>query len=390
LEKITNSLSFYFLFPAYLALVLLFTYFNVPKDYYSSLFIFYTLISLPVLFLTFFSPLEMRLSVYYQAILAKRRYRFISLAVSLFILACSPLDIYVNGFKWLAPETYADIKGLGREVRHITIMCWILIPVAYMSLRSALWKFFFISYALLFPVLIIDRNRFFISCYALFLCAFLNSLYQVKQKKKSQRNSLLIYLIPVCCLLIFALLGHYRSGNAFIVPTSGEYLAFGSFPLKESFSHLSALTQQIILYITTPIFNLATIISLDFANQEFLLSQFSPFSRENFAAYPYAPILVPRFNVGTEFYPFLLYGGITWLGFAFIGLLISFIIAFYLLKKCPNIFTFLIFIRISYNALFMGFAPQFYILLNLMFIILMILLWFFAELIRVSTLYPDI
>jgi hypothetical protein len=144
------------------------------------------------------------------------------------------------------------------------------------------------------------------------------------------------------------------------------------------------LAQQVILYITTPIFNFATVVSNHFTNQDFLLSQLSPFSRDQFAAYPYSPILVPRFNVGTEFYPFLLYGGMLWVALAFMCLFVSFILAFYLLKRCPNIFTFFIFIKISYNALFMGFAPQFYILLNLMFVILMLLLWFFAELLRIS------
>jgi hypothetical protein len=65
---------------------------------------------------------------------------------------------------------------------------------------------------------------------------------------------------------------------------------------------------------------------------------------------------------------------------AYIGLLLSFIGSYCLLRKYPNVFTFLIFIKISYSALFMGFGPQFYLLFNVMFIVLMLLLWFLSYL----------
>jgi hypothetical protein len=185
--------------------------------------------------------------------------------------------------------------------------------------------------------------------------------------------------IPVLFISIFAIVGHFRSGSGFMVPSSGSALKEGAFPLALSFYYLPDLLQQVVLYLTTPIFNFATIVSHDFINPDFLLSQLSPFGREQFDVYPYAPVLVPRFNVGTEFYPFLLYGGLTLFGCAFYIFLLAFALAVILFRKYPNIFTFLIFIKLSYGVLFMGFGPQFYILLNVMFILLMFVLWFLSK-----------
>lgn len=378
-----NSMGFYFLLPVYTALALLLVFFNIPQSYYRPLFIFYTLITVPVLFCILILPMKIELNNYFDAIKKRLQYRVICLSMCLLILLCGPLDVYVNGFKLLNPSTYADLHGIGRYIRHITILCWVLIPIAFLYLRSPLTKLFFIGYAVIFPILIIDRNRFFISCYSLVLCIALVYGTALLQRVKS-KGKIWFFCVPIACFLIFAILGHFRSGAAFIVPSSGTLLRENMYPLATYFAALPTILQQIVLYITTPIFNFATVAADNFINTDFLLSQLSPFNRDSYPVYPYAPILVGRFNVGTEFYPFLLYGGISMVAWAFIFMLITFILAFSLFKKCPNIFTFLIFIRISYNVLFMGFAPQFYILLNLAFVLLMLFLWFFAELIRIS------
>lgn len=389
MKKLINSLAFYFLLPAYFALVLLFTFFYIPETYYFSLFILYSIITVPVLLAMVLFPLKMRMNDYYEYLSAHPRYRLVTLSLCLLIFICGPIDIYVNGFKLLNPATYAEFNGVGRYVRHITTLCWIFIPIAFIFLKSPKLKILFISYALLFPILIIDRNRFFLSCYALFLCVIL--IYDSSNTVKSKAmGKFLFCLIPLACLFIFSIIGYFRSGSAFIVPSSGTMLQDGSYPLTSIFASLPALLQQIILYITTPIFNFATIAAEHFINQDFLISQFSPFSRENIESYIYAPTLVARYTVGTEFYPFLLYGGLTLVAWAFVFMLLSFILAFFMFKKCPNIYTFLIFIKISYNALFMGFAPQFYILLNLIFLIMMFFLWFFAELMRIATMSSNL
>ncbi|PJE13963.1 hypothetical protein [Legionella sp.] len=385
MKKLINSIAFYFLLPAYFALVLLFIFFYIPETYYFGLFILYSIITVPVLLSMVLIPLNMRMNDYYEYLVAHPRYRLVTLSLCLLIFICGPIDIYVNGFKLLNPSTYADFNGVGRYVRHITTLCWIFIPIAFIFLQSSKLKILFISYAILFPILIIDRNRFFLSCYALFLSVVL--IYGSSNTTSAKVTAKFLFcLIPLACLFIFSIIGYFRSGSAFIVSSSGTMLQENAYPLTTVFVSLPALLQQIILYITTPIFNFATIAAENFINQDFLISQFSPFGRENFESYLYAPTLVARYTVGTEFYPFLLYGGLTLVAWAFVFMLLCFIVAFYLFKKCPNIYTFLIFIKISYNALFMGFAPQFYILLNLIFLMMMFFLWFFAELLRISAM----
>lgn len=373
----------------YAAVAMLFFFFNVPEDYYFAIFMLLTIITLPVLLSMQLFPLKLNLFKLYDCIKRDYQYKQLFLLFGLVVILFGPLDIYVNGFKLLNPSTYAEFNGGGRYIRHITILCWTLIPIAFLYLRNPLAKLFFISYAIIFPILIIDRNRLFISFYSLFLCIVLTYSSTTSERTKLV-GKLMFCALPLICFLIFSLLGKFRSNTGFIVESSGTYLQEGFYPLKDTFINLPRLLQQIVLYVTTPIFNFSTVAAADFFNQDFLLSQISPFNRDSFDAYPYSPILVPRFNVGTEFYPFLLYGGLPMVLGAYVFLLLTFIGVIYLLKKHPNIFTLFIFIKISYSALFMGFAPQFFILLNLMFVMMMLFLWFFSRLLIEATTNPGL
>ena|GEM_PF-7095214 len=381
MKRCINSIFFYFLFPFYFALALLLFFFNVPEELYYDIFLLFVIITIPVFFSSLFFIRDMQLNKYFLIVKNESMYSYLILPFCLLIVLSGLLDIYINGLKLLNPSTYAEFNGMGRYIRHVSLNCWVLIPVTFIFIKNPFYKFLFLSYGLLFPVLIIDRNRLFISCYSLFFCMVMNNSYQTNSKIKKK---FLVLLLPIFCFAIFSIVGKFRSGSAFHVATSGDYLVENAYPLSYLFYYMSDLIQQIVLYVTTPIFNFATVASWNYINPDFLLSQLAPFSRDNFDAYPYAPILIQRFNVGTEFYPFLLYGGLGMVTSAYIFLLASFVLVYNLFKKFPNIYTLLIFLKVSYSALFMGFAPQFYILLNLMFILSMLFLWFFSELSRRS------
>ncbi|WP_131782179.1 hypothetical protein [Legionella gresilensis] len=375
LKSLINSSFFYFLLPAYLAVILLLTFFYIPQDFYFGIVAYYLIITLPILLLTLLFPFKMALQDYYASIIKQPRYKYIIFLTCIIITLCGPLDIYINGFKLLHPETYAIFKGVGRYIRHITILCWIFIPVAFIFVSNRFIKVFLCSYALLFPILIIDRNRLFLGGYTFFLCYILSYLCAKKNKLSTK---LTFICIPIIICAVFSSLGFFRSGNMLIIPSSSQNLIPEAYPLSDALSNLVPSLQQVILYVTSPIFNFSTVVASNFLNPEVLQSQFSPFSRETLNAYLYTPIFVPRFNVGTEFYPFLLYGGLPLVVPAYLFLLAGFMLSSFLLKRYPNIFTFLIFIKISYSALFMNFAPQYYILLNFLFCILMLVLWSIA------------
>ena len=372
-----NSVGLYVLSPLLLALALILVFFHIPLELWPYLG------ALPILALvatiTIKTTVARRLSVSssFNTTFRHRDHCLIIHIFTLLVLASGPVDVYVNGFKLLDPLSYAELNGNGRYIRHISSLCWTLVPIAYIFHHQAKLKPWLIIYSVVFSIIIIDRNRLLAAFYTLALCSALtpdSAKISPSAIATKARNRLL--LISMVVIAAFSGLGALRSGlDAFMVESSGATLREGMLPLRDIFYFIPPLLQQIILYIAMPMVNFATVFSEGFLNSEFLLSQLSPFGRDMFDAYPYAPILVARFNVGTEFFPWLTYGGFLLVVPSFAFMVICFVLAERLFKKLPNIFTLLIFLRLSYLMLFMGFAPQFYILLNIGFIVLMLILW---------------
>lgn len=371
MKRILDSYFFYLLFPVYSAFGTLALFFYLPSSYYQSLIAFLAILTLPVILFRRISGFHLAINSALERIHIDARQRQLLLAFSVFIMILSPLDLYFNGFKLLHPETYADLHGIGRYIRHFTILEWILIPIAFLMIKNKKIRYAFIGYALIYPVLIFDRNRLFCSWYVLI---FFLLHYQKERSVKSQCFSAAI-LIGVC-IFIFATMGFVRSGHhPFTIPSSSTTLESGKYPFKPVFMALPTSLQQVVLYVGTPLLNFATIEIAHYRSKLFLLSQWSPFSRDKYPLYPFLPVLRETFNVGTEFFPFLLYAG-----FSFVALMAMMMIGFFffiahLFNKYPSIFTLLFFLRISYCTLFMGFAPQFYIFYNLAFYLLIGALW---------------
>jgi hypothetical protein len=385
-NSVFNAAGFYILIPLLAALLLTLIFFNIPLDLYAYIG------SLPLLAImatiVVNTIIKRKLSVVSSFLTTYNR-KSHSTIIHLFtilVLASGPLDVYTNGLKLLDPLSYADLDGNGRYVRHISALCWTLVPVAYIFHNDKKTKLFLITYAIAFSVIIIDRNRLLASFYCLAFCIALTpgaTSQSAASIARSNRKRILILLGVV--VLVFSGLGVLRSGlEAFTIETSGTSLREGMLPLREIFYYFSPILQQIILYVAMPIFNFATVFSEGFLNQDFLLSQLSPFNRDMFDAYPYAPVLVARFNVGTEFFPWLTYGGFSLVVLSFTFMMICFVFAERLFKQSPNIFTLLIFLRLSYLVIFMGFAPQFYILLNIGFILMMLTLWSISSLLPIK------
>ncbi len=376
-RSLFNSVGIYVSFPLLLALALILIFFHIPIE------LILYLATLPALALTAtviiknFLIRRLSVSKSFHATFVRRRHAFIIHIFTLLVLVCGPIDVYINGFKLLDPLSYADLNGNGRYVRHISSLCWTLIPIAFIFHHKTKTKAFLIFYAVIFAIIIIDRNRLLAAFYALALCSALTpDSVSATPKVTAKWGKRHLLLLTITVIAVFAGLGALRSGaEAFMVESSGTILTEGMLPLRDIFYYLSPLLQQILLYIAMPMFNFATVFFEGFLNTEFLLSQLSPFGRDMFDAYPYAPVLVARFNVGTEFFPWLTYGGILLVIPIFVFMVMCFIFAERLFKKSPNIFTLLIFLRLSYLMLFMGFAPQFYILLNIGFIVLMLGMW---------------
>jgi hypothetical protein len=383
MKALFNSSAFYFLVPMYFALGLVLTFFDVPGYFYPSFLALPATVTVIFLVSGLIYPFNLRLDESIAAVLRGRQYRGAVIFLIAAIIITGPLDVYVNGFKLLNPSTYAEFNGWGRYIRHISSLCWILVPAAFIFFSGKMARTALVLYAIVFPIVIIDRNRLFMAFFSFFMFLVLGAGIQRDAVPGNRRSGRLqIFLLLLVVLGIFSVVGYFRSGDSFIVDTSGSKFIPGFFPLHGFFLKLPALLQQIVLYIAVPVFNFGTVVFYGFRNEQFLLSQLSPFGREAFDAYPYSPIMVERFNVGTEFYPWLLYGGMPMVIPSIIIMMLAFLLAVMLFRSYPNIFTLLIFMRVAYIVLMMGFAPQFYILLNLMFIVLMLAMWlgcFMAE-----------
>ncbi|MEZ8128751.1 hypothetical protein [Enterovibrio norvegicus] len=373
-----------FFIPLFIQFLLLAWFYNIPTHWLeSALFLPLMLFTIGFVFdSTFRRGFSHQNMVGLNPNCHNQNVKVVVFSFAVLVVILMPMDIALNGLKILKPETYAQFHPIGRFVRHITNFCWVLIPFAFFYLRgkNLVVSILFIL-ALTFPIIIVDRNRFLLSCFCLIYLYYFNWNTKSCSNPFKSANVMLFTFVSLI-LLVFSLVGVYRSGTAFIVETSGNVFIEGAFPLKDNFGQLPPSMQQVILYVTTPLLNFTTILVEYFKNTDFLLSQLAPFNREQFSAYPFSPILVQRFNVGTEFFPFLLYGGKSLVVLA--GMLTSlyFVVSVKLHEKYCNIFTFLIYIKSLYSILLIGFAPQIIILYNLASIILILILWICSVLMK--------
>ncbi|WP_447738152.1 O-antigen polymerase [Aeromonas veronii] len=375
---IANRYSLFVSVPLILQVIVLVSFFNIPATYYLGVIFLPTLMLLMGLLIDGVFKRGVQNSYLLDRIFLNREKNneLIAVVFLTVVIFLVPLDIYFNGFKILNPSSYAELNGIGRYIRHFTNFSWIAIPIAYLFIRNRRYiyqnvlYYFLIFFGVFVPVLFVDRNRLLLSFFCLvYFYVYFKRSGLIKRKSNSKAKLFFVILLIV---LLFGALGVYRSGESFVVLSSGERLIDGYFPLRDIFFRIPNILQQIILYISTPIFNFATVFEIGFINPDFLLSQLSPFSRGEYDAYPYSPILVPRYNVGTELYPFLLYGGVIYVVVAALLTSLLFLSTVKIHEKYNNIFTLLFFLKMAYTMIMIGFAPQIITFYNLFSIIVLV------------------
>jgi hypothetical protein len=369
--KLLDRSGFYLAIPAGLQAFLVIIFFNLNFNVLAGAALYF----LPIFFasiILFVVPKSV-FSIFNGAskVIVTKFDRWICLFFSWLIIGFGVLDLLINGVKILDPGSYAEFHGYGRYFRHFSTMCWLLIPIGVLCIKSKYLRSLFFVYALIFPIIIVDRNRLLLSFFACFFCyiVFFDGW------KRTGTNVALLSLV----LLLFSALGAYRSGSSFDVQSSGEYVREGFLPLRALFFELPSFLRQIVLYITTPVVNYSIVYSLDFYNSDFLLSQLSPFGRAEFDEYPFSPVPVKRFNVGTEFFPQLMYGGVFLSWCSFFLMCVSFLLVIRYLRFSKSIFSLIIFLKIAHSIVFLGFAPQFFIFYNFAFVVLFFCMDFLSD-----------
>jgi hypothetical protein len=291
------------------------------------------------------------------------REAFVALAFALAVLCFCLLDLALFPVALVDdPRAYATMEGGREHIRHISDMCWALPPIGLLCARKPWLRWLLVSVGLVFPVLVIDRNRLFAGLFAVALVIVLRREASASLPWKR------IAVIALAGASVFSLLGMLRSG-----PLEGITLPFGAL-----YRASPQGIKWLLLYITAGPYNFAAIEAKQYADASFLIHQVVPLSGSVATLGTGIPLDAPTVNVGTEFFPFLMAWGP--LGaVASIGALYAWL-RWSVQRLWPNVplFGLLIFLRMAYVCVMAPFAPQAFIWTNVDFIVLCLLMQLFA------------
>jgi hypothetical protein len=259
-------------------------------------------------------------------------------------------------------------------MRHFSSLCWILGPIALSLPFSKTTKITLLFWAFAFPILVVDRNRLLMAFFSTVLSLYFIGI-EDKLKNKIKVISISSVLIAIASFII---IGQKRAGEFSIynqyapvsapVPLTKPCKLPKTLPVKEALKKLPAGFQWVFLYTTSPVYNLSVQYKCEIHDSSMLKAQLIPlWKKSNKVGAPY--LVAYAQNAGTELMPFYMFFGVSGI---FIALILEYLClryAFYLYMKDSNIFNFLIVLRLSYCALFAGFAPQFFTWTTLGFIL---------------------
>ncbi|TWG86422.1 hypothetical protein L602_002000000270 [Cupriavidus gilardii J11] len=260
------------------------------------------------------------------------------------------------------PTSYATFSGARLHVRHVSNMCWMLPVIGLLCARSLKVRILLIGMGLVFPVLVLDRNRLFAVAFACIVLMLLRRRRAIPWKT--------VGTLAVAAVIAFGVLGTYRSGN----------LAWVPLPFSPVFEGSPTVLKWLLLYASAGIYNFGAIMTKGYHNPEFLINQLVPGAGSVATLGTDIPLDAPTINIGTEFFPFLMALGPAGAFVAAMLLYLMVVGAFLLLRARLSVFTLLIFLRITYVSVMSSFAPQAYTWTNFGLIALCLLAMVLASL----------
>lgn len=294
---------------------------------------------------------------------AGTREGFVALAFALAVLAFCLLDLALFPVALVDdPHAYATMEGGREHIRHISDMCWVMPPIGLLCARHRGLRWSLVAAGLVFPVLVIDRNRLLNGLFALALVIVLRRDARAPLPWKR------IALIALVGASVFSVLGVLRSG-----PLAGLTLPFSAL-----YRAAPQGIKWLLLYVSAGPYNFGAIESRHYHDASFLIHQVVPLSGSVATAGTGIPLDSPTVNVGTEFFPFLMAWGPVGAAAAVFALYLW--LHWSVRRLWPNVplFGLLIFLRMAYVCLMAPFAPQAFIWTNVDFIALCLLLQLFA------------
>ncbi|NII75041.1 hypothetical protein FHW84_003639 [Dyella sp. SG562] len=260
------------------------------------------------------------------------------------------------------PSAYAQMEGGREHIRHLSAWCWVLPPVGLLCVRHRGLRYAMVLAGIVFPILVIDRNRIFASLFSV-------ALVLVLRRKGGLRLPWpAVLLLGLVGAVLFAVLGILRSG-----PLEGVTLPFGAL-----YREAPPGVKWLLLYLTAGPYNFASMLAKQYHNADFLLNQVVPLRGSIVTAGTGIPLDSPTINVGTEYFPFLLALGPAGAVAAMLGLYAMLVWSARRLCASTSLFSLLIFLRMAYVAAMAPFAPQAYTFMSAGFIALCLLMQLFA------------
>jgi hypothetical protein len=273
-------------------------------------------------------------------------------------LALFPVPLIDN------PASYATMEPGREHVRHISSLCWTLPPIGLLCTRQRGLRNALIMVGLVFPVLVIDRNRIFAALFSFALII----LFRRDPRRPLPWKS--VSVIGVIGASVFSVLGAVRSGSLDNVSLPFSALYLGS----------PQGIKWLVLYVSAGPYNFASMVSKGYSDTSILYGQLVPLSGPVTIAAADIPFDASNINVGTEFLPFQL-------AFGPLGAVVSMLALYGLLvwsvrrlRASVSLFSLLIFLRVAYVCVMSPFAPQAFIWTNAAFLILCLLMQLFAAL----------
>jgi hypothetical protein len=320
----------------------MFTY-DLPVDYLQGLLLLAVTASAIVLF-DVYAGVRIPPAVRFRA----RHYvgtrdSFVALAFAGLIVLFCLLDLTLFSIPLFDnPSSYASMEGGREHVRHVSDMCWVLPPIGLLCVRSKWLRNMLIVIGFLFPVLVIDRNRLFASVFSFALVIVLRRDETRPLPWKS------VGFLAITGSGIFSILGILRSGP----------LDYITLPFSAMYRASPVGIKWLLLYGSAGPYNFSAMLAKHYSNASFLINQVVPMRGSVATAGTDIPLDAPTINVGTEFFPFLLALG------PFAAVVAVFVLYSLLLwsvrrlRPTVPLFSFLIFLRVSYVCVMSPFAPQ--------------------------------
>lgn len=310
---------------------------------------------------------------------AGTRESFVALAFAAVVIVFCGLDLALYPIPLIDnPSSYAALEPGREHLRHISDMCWTLPVIGLLCTRHAGLRYVLITIGLVFPVLVIDRNRIFAG---LFSIAFVLAMRRSETRPLPWMRIAILGLVGC---VVFSVLGSIRSGSLDNV----------TLPFSDFYRAAPQGVKWLLLYISAGPYNFGAMVAKQYIEPAFLIHQLVPGSRPLLVTDTTIPLDAMNINVGTEFLPFLLAWGVP-------GAMLSMVAAYALLIWCvrrmrPDVplFGLLMFLRIGYVSVMSPFAPQIFIWTNGAFLVICLALQLLAAWLpnrRAATLssHPD-